>query len=529
MHLTDPASYRQAAGEVHRLIDEGLSSEAITFADRCQGEPVLTEQIRALAYTDAGCHLGSKETLLRAIELWQQIEINHPQLDYHLANAEIAVWDLAVTTDGRAAALETSRKHLHRARQLYAKVGDAPEVSDELRVQALTNLGNSLDSLGRDVDAMDRYDQALAIDPTFGMALGNKGTTLLGIIPLTEDHVPALVADAARLLDGALADRDRVLQIGGVSALKNFESRRERISLGERRPASTQPPWSDPYLSWCMERGLFLHVSPACLSSNSELLDPLFFRGVTVGMSRLEQRRVNFLIDAFDAIKQDYLAARYTTWLATSRRSPIVEQSLELAPRARFLDSLSYARWGPRTGMALQAFTATINALDKIASFVHLYLDIDRKDKVYFRTLWHPRGKRNKPDVMHTEIAEGLRDPECSRGLLALCDLSCDLEQDTSLNKLVERRHAATHRFLVAHHMLVDSDQDSNDWLEGISWDELIDGTLAQMRTARAALVYLARTVDTREAARHETLKQGDGVVPTMPLWPMDPGLSEID
>lgn len=41
--------------------------------------------------------------------------------------------------------------------------------------QLYTNLANSLSTIGRFIEAIEHYNSALAIDPSFVMARGNKG------------------------------------------------------------------------------------------------------------------------------------------------------------------------------------------------------------------------------------------------------------------------------------------------------------------------------------------------------------------
>jgi hypothetical protein len=101
---------------------------------------------------------------------------------------------------------------------------------------------------------------------------------------------------------------------------------------------------------------------------------------------------------------------------------------------------------------------------------------------------------------MDKALAEQLQPQSFNRGLLALCDLASDLDQDTPLARLLERRHAATHRFLVVHEMVVHDD--AGDWLDHVEWGTLVEQSIAQLRVGRAALVYLARLIDIREAQR---------------------------
>src|SRR5438874_1469922 len=54
-----------------------------------------------------------------------------------------------------------------------------PELDPLRRCQILTNLGNLLNTVGRFVEAIGYWDEALAILPSFGMAQGNRGYGLI--------------------------------------------------------------------------------------------------------------------------------------------------------------------------------------------------------------------------------------------------------------------------------------------------------------------------------------------------------------
>ena len=85
---------------------------------------------------------------------------------------------------------------------------------------------------------------------------------------------------------------------------------------------------------------------------------------------------------------------------------------------------------------------------------------------------------------MDNELAVSLDRPERNVGLLALCDLSCDVRQETPLARRVLLRHAATHRFLVAHTERVPV---SDDWFDRVRWPDLVRDTIAQLHVARAS------------------------------------------
>lgn len=514
-----------AAGKrIGELLDQEQVSEAIAFAENCEGPQPITDQLRAIAYTHAGAMTRDRALLQRAVAMWRRAGGDkNSHMGYNLANAELELWYLLVRGRGYVPALQDDRAHLNEARVLFRRAGQDESVPEEIRVQALTNLGNSYDSEGRDIEAIVAYDEVLALNPNFGMALGNKGTALKYVAPFAGKHQPTVLAEAVTALDAALKDEAGIVQFGGTSALEHFRERRAAIKVkpGIVHKPHEHPEWQDPHLRWCAEHELFLHVSLSCLSEAYEELDALYFSGITVGLDDAEQRRANDLIDAFNALKQDFIAARYLLWLAAGADSPIREHAAAITARGGYLDTLRYARWGPRTGLATQAFAAASNLLDKIAGAVHIYYRTARKSQgVYFRYLWHPRHADHKPDVMDPELVEAAP----TRGLRALCDLSCELESHTALNELLERRHAATHRFVVVRRLPGTGNEPAGDWLEYVDWDDLVSGAITLLRTARSALIYLARTIDIEEHRRKKQREEAaaatgkPAITPPLPL-----------
>jgi hypothetical protein len=260
-------------------------------------------------------------------------------------------------------------------------------------------------------------------------------------------------------------------------------------------------------------------VSHACIRQDVKKLDPLFFRGLLVGLDDAEQRRARRLIDAFNSIKQAYVSARYMAWLAISEQAPLREEMSEIRKRVTFLDTLEYGRFGIRTGLAVHAFTAATNVLDQVAGFVHLYLASGRVRDVYFRSLWR-RDNRKRMDVA---LAARLQPDAMNRGLLALCDLATDLQQDTPLAHLLEQRHAATHRFLVVHDML--AEHEDGEWLQHVGWSSFCAQSIQQLKFARSALIYLARLIECEEAQRSKAEPHSPW---PLPVYPTDADLAEI-
>lgn len=489
------------------LIKQNRAADAVALVDNCTGTAALVSPLRATVYASVR---DDRLILMRAVELWRSAGPEaSAEVSFQLASALQGVGDLTRTTDGFTGVLNQDRLIVREARLLYLAAASADEASDRLKLVALVNCGNLYDSMGRDVDALRCYDQALAIDPTFGMALGNRAMALTKTAQFMGGHKSHVLEEAAWLLDQALKDETRLQEIGGEYAVNTFRELRSMIVGAEpAEPAHGDGPhFTDAHLQWAYEHGLLLHISPECLENDAQSVDPLHLGSMVWSISDAEQARLKRLRDAFNTVKQEYLAARYSLWLATDPASPIRNQTQTLSARGYFADTLSYGRWGLQTGMAIQALTSATNTLDKIAGVVHLYFGTEREAKqVAFYSLWHAPPVKGQPLRVEPVFAREL-DSVGNEGLAAILDLSCEIEGGelrTALKEQIARRHAATHRYLVAHDLPL-YEQDDARWLERVDWGDIVAGTIEQLRVTRAALIYLARAIQAHEESRdHE-------------------------
>ena len=515
----------------HLLSKEGSERAAVALAEALvpgQGQEPNVRHLRACVYTDAGIRLKDPALVQEGVRIWGAMEPHDSvTISYNLASAQLHLWQFAVEQTGLGDAWLDKRSHLHEARRLFNLVAQHREADIELRLQALTDCGNSLDNVGRYLDALNCYERALKLDSSFGMAAGNRGMTFLKVAPLMGAHEPHVLLEAASDLDIAIGDQDRVMRYGGQSALETFKRQRSALPVAEESHQSAtepSPQLGDPHLDWCLRNQLFLHISPDCIRAGSETLDAVTFKSISLSLAEdgvLD--RASETVDAFNTIKQDYLAARYLVWLAAAEDSPIQGQATTISRRTSFWDSLKYAYWGVRPGIGIQGLKITLDTLDTIAAFVHLYFRSGRGVRdIEFRTL--PYANRSK-EKLAPSLAEALKQPEQNRGLAALVDLSAELDaQSTSpLRRLVQRRHAATHRFFSVH---IEGVHDSSDWIERISWPDLIEESLESLRITRRAILYLAQMIHIHEEATHASDPLGTKAMP-LPFERADADLIE--
>lgn len=519
----DSAASREAAhAHLERLLEYPDRRDLITFAGALEGTDAwhwAVSELRGVALIDGGSALADADMVSVGVA---ELELAFPEPStwtaYNIANGHLALWEIPLRHDGLPAALLTARKHLHVARRIFERLGADATADPSLRVQSLVNAGNSYDVLGRDHEALELWARALELRPGFAMAHGNRGIALLHAAPFAGAHATMLAAQAAHELDLALADPAGVRRFGSESALAHFQAARAQLPADLPRPQAASEPWTDPYLAWCREHELFLHASHACLREDDKHLDPLFFDAISGRTG--EEQRGDDITDAINAIKQEYASVRYLSWLALDSQSTIADHAAQVKARTRFVDSLTSARWGLRTGIAVQAFVSTTNLLDKLAVCAHAYFRTGRNPrKIFFRSLW--RTKHEGQERMEPEF-EAAFGRGWNPGLAALCDLATDLEDDTALSRLVAMRHTATHRLLVAHDGPAPR---SADWITRISYSDLVDRSLEQIRLARGGIVYLLRAIDTHE--ERLDAQRGEPYA-TVPVLDIDPGLSEL-
>ena len=515
--------YRKTQHHIEDLLTGEVSkSKLVTLARSLFGgedQKANVETLRACILTEAGVRFKDTSLIKEGIRIWEAATpLCSAESSYNLGSGHLHLWQFAVKQNGLGSAWINERIHLHEARRLFKKVAEDERVELELRLKALTDCGNSFDIVGRYLDALSCYDLAISLDPAFGMAAGNRGITLLKVFRYMQGHESHVLHQAATDLDVAAEDKERVLRNGGQSALDIFERERARLSVSNdpnHQTSRSTSKFDDPYLSWCLHKGLFLHFSHECIRTENRFLDSVSFGSFRLDLSNDQvMERANELIDAFNSIKQDYVTARYLVWLATET-NPIREQAEDNSKRTVFWDTLKYAQWGVMPGIGVQALKIALDTLDAIAAFVHLYLSSGRSPQsVDFRTL--PYTNRNGKNLVPSFLS-ALEHPKSNWGLAALIDLSgeFDKERTSRLEALTRRRNAATHRFSVVHLFGV---HESSSWTERTSWSELTQDSLEALQITRAAILNLAQMIQIHEEVNEESNPQSSLPLPFEPF-----------
>lgn len=125
------------------------------------------------------------------------------RLWYYRSNVQAALQDNTDAHSGKWRQPHRERQILY-LRRSKANTGFAA-LGPEVRAQILTNLANTLNSLGRSIEALQLYDQALDQISRFAMALGNRGIARAELARQLYD------GNAIVLMQAAAVDIERAL------------------------------------------------------------------------------------------------------------------------------------------------------------------------------------------------------------------------------------------------------------------------------------------------------------------------------
>ena len=357
---------------------------------------------------DLSDDLGKPDGARRALELADQLESmklkesDAALLEYFRANTWAALHRHETVNPWawEHPALGTQIIHLRKcvSHPGFAKMGKLR------RCQVFTNLGNCMDTVGRFVEALEYWEQALALQPKFGMAVGNRGCGL-------ETYAQALYDPGHRLLFAKFAHTGVTSVLGkdvlfdGIypQALAHFESVKNRIEsvapnlseidLHDHPMGDTEDEQN--YRAWCLQNRLFLNplndLGPHSIANRDVLMLPTFTTKV---------KEPPTLVGFFNQLKQEYASARWLLY------EGIQTDKVHFSDREVLLyNTLDYSCHGLAVEKTKIAFRMAYSLFDKLAFFLNEYLQLGIKDRdVYFKTLWYQH-RSSKPFPLRAQFA----------------------------------------------------------------------------------------------------------------------------
>jgi len=506
--------------EVEMLLGlNSLSHLAIELAFDCVGglidESELTEDLEAVKKAQFFCdELTTRQLSPQALAVLHYFRANS-WAAYRKANDPERIRKL----DWEQPEAEQEILNLRRAL-------NSPGFNDldpRWKVQILTNLASRMSELGRPFDAITYWDSALAIDPNFGMALGNRGTgfSKMADYLYDEGHIHVYLTLACKDLAKAIQSSSTYEDVRPFFQLefdqiKKFAHECEHIenpkefSLGKSKAEKE-------YRQWCLKSRLFLNPLNDVLPKSISARDVFAMPSMTTATPTLPP-----YFGLFNQLKQEFVSARYLAFEAISRSSVhFSDKDVYLA------NTRDYPCFGLSFEQMKIAYRSAYSLLDKIAFFIRNYFGLELKEnRVYFRTIWYKDGE--KKNGLEPKLTAKTNLP--LRGLFWLSkDLFHDDEDfrtaiEPQAQRLHEIRNFLEHKYVRLHSSqwrasaLDQTMGEPNLWLS-MSASDFEEKMLHILKVARAGITYLSLAVHSEESRRKAKYPKGKSAVMDIEEW----------
>lgn len=447
---------------------------------------VLYTSLKAAVLIDAGSSAKDKQAIEEGIALFRRLLSKSPKdasLHYNLGNGLAALADQYPSTTNTwyldtANIRSEARGHLQQA---ISARDNAP-----VRSTAFTNLGNALLRAHRWVEAYDAYSSALKHDRTNSVASTGAARVLLRCVRRGIGNRGILQSIAARHLRTANLHPQRLAELAGIKAQNELQH-----VLQMKLPESNPPDLTgaSDYEKFVARHRLALSLTIDGLDCSLKRWDSLRFSSLIepVGTSS----GVPPLFAMMNVMKSDFLAARYLAYQALTASFP--ESGL-------YADTLDYAVYGMVPSLLSLAQRACIDVLDKIAAATTEYFGIPGNVKVvYFWSRWFDNPREAPPFVWHPSLS-----PHIDKGnsaIIALSDISFDIDEGGFLVRKKAFRHSSTHRFTVLHDIGCKPSRESAQ-IEHCEIREFKDQLIESLQLARAAILYFVEMISIAEKTR---------------------------
>lgn len=332
---------------------------------------------------DIGKWLGNERIINDSIKLlekdFESIISNKklaPSAYYNLANGYSHLFDFERINDSYASFFIKTKLDLVKTYYLKALEYDIKDV--KLKSEIWVNLGNCFDTLGRVIDALECYEEALKCKPDQGMALGNKGIALLFYSKISGEHQGTFLIEAHNLLSQAL-------KVGVLPEMVNsfsgyLESIEKSIPAKYLNPTEylskypgykieTQLEFEKFLIEFCLRNKLYLNICNFCQKCDAAIGDTILIKEMTVS----KQDDVFLRLSSFlNEIKQDYVTSRFLLILSNYRK-----MNLDFVDkRVKIIDTLDESIHNIYIQLIKASFKGFYDILDKIAYFLNDYLKL---------------------------------------------------------------------------------------------------------------------------------------------------------
>jgi tetratricopeptide (TPR) repeat protein len=367
----------------------------------------------------------------------------------------------------------------------------------KLRNQLWTNYGNCLDSLGRGIEALYAYEEALKIDSNFSMALGNKAKAMRFFADISGIYRVAVYIKSYQMLKSILENED-LIEFGGIAAKRSFENEIKQIEKKFKDKSLLSKNLEHPqydlthatsfetfYIEFCSKHKLFLNFHIHEDKCEASIVDPIFISLIT---SVDDNKTFYDLAKYINQIKEDYATARLLLVQSQFKRVDFNN----ISKRTTFVDTLDYSIFNIYLGLLKSAFKDAYNILDKIAQFINEYYGLGIKDDIYFKKIWQYEVSKKvwkiRPKIINSK----------NISLYSLYDIFLDFKSGY-YGKIREIRNALTHERLVIYDSSILTKWDNKNDKYNIGYDTMLSQTIKILQLIKSSIIYLINFVQLEE------------------------------
>lgn len=357
-------------------------------------------------------------------------------------------YDLANTIHAKGSILypnSTINELIHapefaESRKYYYKI-NSKDIEHYSR--AITNSANLLEKHGRNFEAIYLYDKVLRINPSFGMALGNKAKALFYYYRLSPYKSLKILLSAKKLLLDAIDD-PKIIEVGGKSIISIFQSELNNINYiiengNFKRTKNIIKPKLSNYNNFILKYNLFLNYDFGIYYDKYSLMDVFFPEFIEKIHDKKSEKsttmseKIYYCFQIFNQLLEDYVSARYIFYLSYSKKFNDFDKNV------RYIYTLDYTKHSTKYGLLKNIYANLFNCLDKIAHIILYYFDIKAPNQdnidIYF-------------DSLLCEEFKNIIIEKNNYQLLAIYNLVNDFKQNYPYFHYKRLRNKITHSFL---------------------------------------------------------------------------------
>lgn len=484
--------------KIYEKLDDGDTLGALKLVRNIEeGEYDILEKEYYLSnvYVDIGSILNKEDLIKKGIDC---IEKNFDQLTkntninqivyYNLGNGYISLYNLKVKSNKYYGFMNPKTEN-HEGIEYYKKAIKCQNMYEELQVKIFVNMANSLDSLGRNMEAIEYYDKALAINPKHGMALANKGIAIKYYAKLTRHKSKKYYKIAHELIkqgikNGVHKEAESIF-LDNMNEIENILE--DFLYIGEESDKNISLNFKNDFekksTDFYYKNKLYLNLCNHCQNCNSSLEDNISINEKIIDFSNgIDKERFLELSQFLREIKQNYITSRLLLAQGVIKDNSInfVDNEISIIDAEENIMNNTYIQ------LIKFAFKNMFDILDKISIFINRYMNLGKNEKyIDFKKIWY------KGDFKKGNIDENISNSK-NFNMNALFNIHLELSNGEYM-ELNNIRNALTHRFLNIY-------TDGNNSIDYMSEEYLIEKSIEITKLVRNSIIYLLSFVESEES-----------------------------